>query len=216
MAEIDLIPTDYRNRVWLQGRARVLAGATVLLLVLLFAAMAVLHTLSARADTRIAELQSLQAITARQRDQLTRLDGERAELEGQLTLLGGLRGGAVASRMFETIDRALVDGEVWFSSWDFNRAGSVVEHRPEAKSNGYFIILPAAGKAQGNEAWMIETHMKIHGQAKDHSALSGFVRRLYQQPEIRDVRILNTAVNAGSRYVDFNLAIVVSGQEADG
>ena len=58
-------------------------------------------------------------------------------------------------------------------------------------------------------------YMKIRGQAKDHSALSGFVRRLYQQPEIQDVRILNTAVAAGSRYVDFNLAIVVNGQEAN-
>lgn len=35
MAEIDLIPTDYRNRIWLQGRARGLAGVTALLLVLL-------------------------------------------------------------------------------------------------------------------------------------------------------------------------------------
>lgn len=216
MAEIDLIPTDYRNRIWLQGRARGLAGVTALLLILLFGAMASLHVLSGRAGTRIAELQSLQAITAQQREQLTRLDGERTMLEGRLALLGGLRGGAVASRMFEAIDRALVAGEVWFNGWDFNRAGSVVEHRPETKSNGYFIILPASGAGQVNEAWKIETHMKIRGQAKDHSALSGFVRRLYQQPEIQEVRILNTAVNAGVGYVDFNLAIVVNGQEADG
>ncbi|MGB5538977.1 MAG: hypothetical protein WBO37_02690 [Gammaproteobacteria bacterium] len=214
MTEIDLIPTDYRYRIWLQGRARQVVSVVVVLLVALLLVMTTMHYLSGRADARIAELQAQQAITAQQREQLTRLDGNRAELESRLALLGGLRGGAAASAMFVAIDRAMVQGDVWFKGWEFNRAGSVVERRQEATSNGYFIVMPAADGTESTEAWKIETHMKIRGQAKDHSALSGFVRRLYQQPEILDVRILNTSVAANSRFVDFNLAVTVNAREA--
>lgn len=216
MTDIDLIPTDYRNRIWLQGRALLVGGVTTLAIIVLLLALAVLHYLSGRSDIRIAQLQSLQAISVQQREQLTHLDGARVELENRLALLDGLRSGAAAAAMFETVDRALTEGDVWFQGWEFNRAGSVVERRPETASNGYFIIMPATDGANASEAWKIETHMKIRGQAKDHSALSGFVRRLYQQPEIHDVRILNTAVNAGGHYVDFNLAVTVNGQEAGG
>ena len=214
MTDIDLIPADYRNRIWLQGRAREVGMVVILVVVALLLILAALHYQSGKAGSRITELQAQQAITAQQREELARLDGSRVELESRLELLDGLRSGAAASAMFETIDHAMVENDVWFQGWEFNRAGSVVERRPEATSNGYFIVMPATNGNESNEAWKIETHMKIRGQAKDHSALSGFVRRLYQQPEIQDVRILNTAVAANSRFVDFNLAITVNGQEA--
>ena len=214
MSDIDLIPTDYRNRIWLQGRARVVASVVVLVMLALLLALGALHYLSGKAATQITALQSQQAITAQQREQLSQLDGHRAELESRLNLLSGLRSGAPASAMFVTVDRAMVEGEVWFQDWEFNRAGSVVEEKQQTSSNGYFIVLPAAGGSTGTESWKIETHMKIRGQAKDHSALSGFVRRLYQQPEIQDVRILNTSVAANSPFVDFNLAVTVNSHAA--
>jgi hypothetical protein len=216
MAEIDLIPTDYRSRIWLQGKALNLGVMVALLVVLLLLALSVLHFQAAAANRRITELQKLQAISAQQREQLAQLDRKRSALESRLALLGGLRGGAVASAMFETIDRAMVKGDVWFQSWEFNRAGSMVEHKPETISNGYFIIIPATTGEKQDEAWKIETNMKIHGQAKDYSALSGFVRRMYQQPEIQDVRIINTAVIGNAQSVDFNLAVTVNTHEAGG
>ncbi|MEZ5542658.1 MAG: PilN domain-containing protein [Pseudomonadota bacterium] len=210
MHEIDLIPTDYRNRIWLQGRARAIGGMLVSVVLGLLLALAALHLLAGRAEVRITALQARQAITAQQREQLAQLDASRAELESRLALLDGLRSGAAAPAMFAAVDRALVEGDVWFRGWEFNRAGSMVQRKQEPGSNGYFIVIPAAGENAGQEAWKIETHMKIRGQAKDHAALSGFVRRLYQQPEIADVRILNTTVASGSRFVDFNLAVTVN------
>lgn len=216
MTEIDLIPTDYRNRIWLQGQARTIAGVVLLLVAVLMLVLGALHILSGSTNTRIADLQTKQAITAQQREQLSQLDGKRAELESRLALLGGLRSGAAAPAMFVTIDRAMVEGDVWFQGWEFNRAGTVVERKQETTSNGYFIIMPASNGTESSEAWKIETHMKIRGQAKDHSALSGFVRRLYQQPEIHEVRILNTSVAANSQFVDFNLAVTVNSRESGG
>ena len=55
--------------------------------------------------------------------------------------------------------------------------------------------------------------MEIKGYARDHSALSRFVNRLYDHPEIVDARVLNTSVRpAGDgTIVDFDLAVVVAG-----
>jgi hypothetical protein len=58
--------------------------------------------------------------------------------------------------------------------------------------------------------------MTIQGQARDHSALSGFVRRLFEQTEIDDVRIRRTSLNRSNQsgVVDFDLAIVLNTEVA--
>ena len=54
--------------------------------------------------------------------------------------------------------------------------------------------------------------MEVSGQATDHEALSSFVRRVLQQPQIGDVRILNTQqqVIMDKTVVDFKLVIMVN------
>ncbi len=216
MTDIDLVPNDYRAMNWLRSRAKrtlTVTGGSLLATVLVYA---VIHVLSGKLDQRISVLQSKQAITTQQREVLTRLGNHRSGLERKLNLLTGLRGGTVASRMFVTIDRAMSEDEVWFLDWEFRRAGSAVERKEQTSSNGYFIIIPAADGEESNEAWKIETHMTFRGQARDHSALSGFVRRLYEQPEIQDVRILNTTKDSQGKYVEFNLAVIVNSGGASG
>jgi hypothetical protein len=139
-------------------------------------------------------------------------------LESQLALLRELRSGAAAREMFLTLDRVLINGEVWFLDWEFQRAGSMVKQneKEQAVNTGYFIIVQSNEDTGTSEAWKIETHMNIRGQAKDHSALSRFVRRLFEQPEIKDVRILNTTRARGREMVEFRLAIIVKNQVASG
>jgi hypothetical protein len=210
MAEIDLIPTDYRKRIWLRGRARAVVAVTLVLGLLQLATAGLIHYRSGTLDTRVAALESRQAITRQQHAKLALLDTTRKELESRLALLAGLRGGAAARTMFEAVDRALVKNEIWFLDWEFNRDGSVVEPPGQTASNGYFIIIPAGKDAKKSAAWKIDTNMRIRGQASDHSALSRFVRRMYQQPEIQDVRIINTVLATNSRNVNFNLAVTVN------
>jgi len=54
--------------------------------------------------------------------------------------------------------------------------------------------------------------MEIRGQALDHSALSNFVRRLFVQPGIDDIRIRRTSLIDRNRAdtVDFELAVVLN------
>jgi hypothetical protein len=210
MAEIDLIPTDYRNRIWLLGRARAVVSGALALGLLQLVLAGLIHYRSGALDARVAALESRQAITQQQRAKLEQLDNSREDLENRLALLAGLRGGAAARDMFEAVDRAMVKGEVWFLDWEFNRDGSVVEPPKQTGSNGYFIVIPAGAGEKTTAAWKIDTNMRIRGQASDHSALSRFVRRMYQQPEIQDVRIIDTVLAANSRNVNFNLAVTVN------
>ena len=62
------------------------------------------------------------------------------------------------------------------------------------------------------EAWLIETQMKIDGEALDHAALSGFVSRLVSQAAIHSVRVVRTetVVVQQRPLVRFSLDVVVA------
>ena len=210
MAEIDLIPADYRIRIWLQGRAKLLGAGIITMLLASAVIFTAMKVTTGGLNDRMSELQKQQEITMQQRDAITRLTGDKQGMEQQLALLNSLRSGIAAPEMFATIDRAMPDGDVWFDNWEFRRAGTAVQKKEEAASNGYFIILPADTGTTPETAWKIETHMTIKGQAKDHSALSRFVRRMYDQPEIHNIKILNTSTASNRKAVDFNLAVIVN------
>lgn len=209
MAEIDLIPLAYRTRIWVQkwfvrlGTA--LAGMAAVLIVAYF----YLASLNKDVNMEVIQLQSHQETSNRQREELAQLYDKKSGIESQLALLKELRSGAAAQEMFLMLDRALTSGEVWFLDWELQRAGTRVKQEDNSVNTGYFIIARDSKDKQDTEAWKIETHMNIRGQAKDHSALSRFVRRLFEQAEIKDVRILNTSRPQGGEIVEFMLAVIV-------
>lgn len=215
MTDIDLIPADYRAKIKLIGRVKL---AVVVVAMSLAASLAGYLTFDHKnkilfAD--IAALQNQQQISTQQSELLTALTNKKNNFENQLSLLGKLRNGMAAPAMFTTVDRALVDNKVWFLDWEFQRAGHVVNKKPQTVSSGYFIVVQG-NNAAAEEAWMIETHMTIHGQAQDHAALSQFVGKLFKQPEIHDVRILNTSRQPTAGIINFDLAVTVDNAAANG
>jgi Tfp pilus assembly protein PilN len=218
MNEIDLFPDDLRKQLLFTRWFR-LTGYSVLLLTLVFVvAFVLLREANAQLDAEIQQFQSQREITTANRKQLEQLNQQRSDLQQQLDLLSGLRSGASAEQMFLMIDRALPGPNVWLTNWKFQRAGTQVEDKQEAVSTGYFIVIPADNQNRPAETWQIETHMTIQGQALDHSAMSRFVLNLTQQPEIENVRIVNTRLNEGNRVklVDFSLDILVSTRNGSG
>ena len=121
----------------------------------------------------------------------------------------GMDKGDFAMDEYENISDHLKNFDVWFETWEYQRVNSPVEQNIQSSKYGNLFILPAGDGTTTDTAWEIETHMTIKGQAKDHSALSRFVRRLSNQPEIHDIKILNTATAAHMNAVDFNIAITV-------
>ena len=194
MSDMDLIPQAYHTRRW-QSRWIIYTAISLVALVgIIVSGSLAIDAATDNAQTKVTALQRQQTITAQQRADLETLGSEKADLEGQFRLLSGLRSGAAAEKMFVTIDRALTGDDVWFLKWQFQRAGVVVDGEDRTVNTGYFIVVPDGVDQAAKDDLRVQTHMTIHGQARDHSALSGFVRRLFEQKEIDDVRILNTDV----------------------
>ncbi len=213
MAEIDLIPSDYRRstqlRTWLRNFALVYVG---LLVVAGIARGGLAYGVWVK-NIEVERLSAARQIELAQEVQLKALREEKAQSVQRMGILASLRGGVAAKEMFEVVDRAL-DRDVWFLDWKFRRAGELVEADPEAVHTGYFIVLPREKKQEGERAWLMRTHMEIRAQAVDHSALARFVRTLVDQPEIEEVRVLKTRMHRYTvgEVVDFELALVVKTQ----
>lgn len=216
MTDIDLIPGGYRERLRLHYWARQMVIAVSVVLVSSIAGYFTLEYINKTISADIAGLQDKQQISELQRGALTKLNETKTLYLSQLSFLTGLRSGTAAPEMFKTIDQALPDKEVWFLNWEFRRAGSAVEKKQNIASNGYFIVIPATDGNETAENWKIETHMTIKGQAKDHAALSRFVRELFNQSAIQDVRILNTSRVNNASVVNFDLAVTVNSQSGTG
>jgi len=215
MNEIDLFPDELRRQLmftcWFKRAVFILVGVTLVI----GAAFAGLRQANSKIEEQIQYFQDQREITNTNRRQLGQLKQDKVDLQQQLNLLSGLRSGASAEKMFLMLDRALPGPEVWLTNWKFRRAGTQVENTPETVNTGYFIVIPAGSSSRKEETWKIETHMNIQGQALDHSAMSEFVLNLTQQPEIENVRIVNTRLNKSRRekLVDFSLDIIVSVSE---
>lgn len=213
MNEIDLFPQELRQQLTYGRWFRRAGLAAVLLSIVIVAAFGGLRQWNAKLTTEIESIQNLREISNANRKRLETLTLKRDGLQQQLDLLSGLRSGASAEQMFVMLDRALPGPEVWLTNWQFRRAGTQVAAKPETVSTGYFIVIPSGTDASEEETWKIETHMNIHGQALDHSAISEFVLNLTRQPEIETVRIVNTRlVRAANdtKLVDFSLDIIVT------
>lgn len=212
MAELDLIPQDYRN--WLKQRwmFRQYIIAFVILNVIVLASSGVLAQMSKSAMVTVRDLQSQSAITEQQQVQLEQLREQQTEYERRWSLLRGLRAGAAVEDIFKIIDRSLTSNDLWFVDWRFRRAGVVVDGETRDVETGYFLIVLEDGSYNDNTEWQVETHMTVNGQARDHQALSTFVRALFEQESIRDVSVQKTTLinYANGRVVEFEVTIVLN------
>lgn len=212
MPDIDLIPTDYRN--WLERKSALVKYAIGLLsltTIIIIAGMALGYTTDQQ-QARAAELRTENAITQQQQAQLQQLKDQKGEYERRWSLLRGLRAGAAVDDIFSLVDRSIVAGDLWFLDWSFRRAGVIVDGQQRGIETGYFIIVDDMNDPLANLDLSVETHMTIHGQAKDHQALSKFVRALFEQRDIKDVNVQKTSRTdyANGKVVDFSMTVVLN------
>lgn len=212
MAELDLIPPDYRNQLRQRAMLRQYLVAFAALNIVVLAFGGLFAQLSRQANARVEELQSQSAITEQQQAQLEQLSTQQTEFERRWSLLRGLRAGAAVEDIFKIVDKALVNDDLWFVNWSFRRAGVVVDGETRGIETGYFVIVPAEQQSSEVPAWQVETHMTLEGRALDHQALSTFVRSLFEQPDIKDVSVQRTSLTdyANGRVVSFDLTIVLN------
>ena len=212
MAEIDLIPNDYRNWLGQQSLVRKYVVGFAILNILLLVASVGFGQMAEQSRQQALQLKSENAITQQQQMQLQQLKDQQNEYERQWSLLRGLRAGAAIDDIFTLIDRSLIAGDLWFLEWSFRRAGVIVDGEQRGIETGYFIIVAEETDPFADPDLEVETHMTIHGQARDHQALSKFVRALFEQEDIRDVNVQKTSQTdyADGRAVDFDMTVVLN------
>lgn len=212
MADIDLIPDDYRLGVARRRMLRRSAYVVGLLAVAIVAAHLFLSQAVARAETTAAQLRAENAITQQQEASIELQLDQRTEYMRQLSLLQGLRAGAAIEDIFTIVDQAMVDGDLWFLNWGFRREGVKIIEQSNAVETGYFIVVVANGEQHEGSGAEVETHMSIKGQARDHQALSLFVRGLLRQPLVEDVSVQRTSRSqyADGAVVDFTMTVVLN------
>lgn len=216
-SEIDLVPSDYRAHQVKLRIVRRFAYIVIPLLLIGGLLYTILRFQTWQIEHELEALEKRALVTSQQRDQIAQLRKTAEDIQRQLVMLNRLRSGGQALGIFRTIDRALPPRAVWFRMWTFQRAGFVVEGNASEVNRGYFVVIPADNEASSSEAWRLETHMDIKGQARDHSALSEFVRNLFGQPQVQDVQIVNTARRGykDTSVIDFDLRIVLHSGAGD-
>lgn len=207
--DIDLIPADYREIrrrwKWIRITAVLTAAACVSL------TLSGLH-LSRQAnaiEATNADALVQTALARQQTEQLATLDERVASMTAKWQLLQSLRHGAAAESLFTLIDQALPAGEVWFDEVRLVRAGVEPPTAATTETAGYFVVVNNTAEPTAN----VRTTMSIKGHATDHAALSKFVRHLYTNKDVVDVRLNRTSRQAaGARTpVSFELAITLGG-----
>ena len=217
MHELNLIPASYMERLkikrWCQLFWFVFASVLAIVFGLRFAIINKTMALNTKIEIRQIDKQS----SINQQQKYNALVAEEVKLKKEREILNGLRGGPSAKQILLAVDRVMPD-DVWFTQWSFNRAGEITPVQPATVQTGYFIIIPQDANGSPNQqAWKLNTHMEISGQARNHSSLSGFIRNLINQPEIDDVKVINTSLRSytSSQVVEFNLVVIINNRSKD-
>jgi hypothetical protein len=209
MAEIDLIPADYRRYLHLRWMAR---GYTILFSILVFSVAAgrmwTGHLLKME-KAAIKELEASENLILGQSKQFEDLTAKKSHLKTRLEALDVLRGGPPAEQMFVVISRA-INPSTWITHWKFVRAGEVQEEKPTYRRTGYYVAKPKG--ENGKKNWREQTYMEIKGQTLNHSALADFVKKLLEQPIIDGIHELKTWTRAykSGQIIEYHLAVTIT------
>jgi len=214
VAEIDLIPADYRLERRRESALRRLAVAAGAVLLVGVTATGGLAYAASRVHAQVNELELVRRTSDQQRTELSNLQNEHARLEQQWGRLQALRGGDDIGALFVLIDRTIPTGDLWFDRWELQRA-EAPQSRPAGFGTGYLAVAPASASAPAPPAGanVERAQMRIVGQARDHQALSRFVRALSESPDVQDVHLERTDLRryTTTSVVAFEIAVQLNG-----
>ncbi len=214
MAEFDLIPQDYRQLQQLRQHIKLYAIIFIILVIAIVVGKVEMNRHISELGKTVSNYEQKRLIMQQQQQRLSDLQKKKSKIEGRVKILRSLRDGPEAEQMFLVIDHAMVNG-TWFKKWSFRHDGELsYVNKMEEINTGYFIIVKDDANPNRDQAWRLQTHMEISGQAINHTVLAGLVKNLVTSPEIDDVKILKTSLvkYIAGEVVNFDLAITVNNQ----
>ena len=212
--ELDLIPAAYRQRIRIQRWLKYFVATFAAILIIIIGLKVKIDQQLTRLNSEINVLQKDKQFNIQQQQKFNDLQSQEKSLAARLKILDGLRGGPPVRQIFLAVDR-IMNKDIWFTQWKFIRSNEITEVKPETVQTGYFIIIPEdLNQTNKKQAWKLESHMEITGQAFSHSKLAHFVRELIRQPEVTDVKLINTSLRSYSdvQVVEFKMAVIVNNQ----
>jgi hypothetical protein len=206
MSEFNLIPDEYYAGIRRRRLTLLCASAAIVLVVLAGGSLAVANHVLAQREAELQVLRQQQALSVQQQQRLTLLQQQKQKYESDLRMLSSLQSGVSIIKVVEAVQVAAEASGVQFESWSYLRAGIRAGDDAQARPPSFYAM---AAAEQGFPAtWESLAHMAIEGRARDHAALSAFVQRLFEHPDVEDVRIARSSRT--ERGVEFHLAVMVA------
>ena len=212
---VDLIPQEYRRALHLRRLLRGFAWTCVGIATALGLASAGLGYLVKDERVALARFKQQQAQGRAQQARLAELTARRDGIQKQLQALDALRGDASIGRLAEAVDASLND-QIWFQELVFSRAAD--ERKSDAASARPPV--PAAKDSRpddksGENVGRAQERAEVRGLAADHAVLAEFIKQLGAQPEVRQVKLLDTSARAypNVQVIGFQLAALLGADD---
>lgn len=196
MAEIDMIPREYRDGLRVRRTVRAAGIALAMVAVLGAAAHAGLRWRGGALERQVAALEADAAREQADADRSAALQAAQARRQRQVAVLGALRREGELAALAHGLDAALTD-QVWLT-------GLEVERDAQLAAPG---ATPPAGQ-DGTEAldadgWRMSSTVQLSGQAGNYRAVTAFLAALGRQPGIANLKLVGSSAAGDGQAVDF-------------
>ena len=208
MADIDMIPRSYRDRVRVRHTLRRVGGALALVLVGAAAGHAALRWQGAALEQQAARLRA--AASAAQSDQ-ARAAGERAtalRAEQRAAVLGAVRREGELAALALAIDGAL-PADTWLTALALRRNARVAAPGAAPAAAATTQQAFATGSAAG-DLLLLESQVELRGQAASYQGVTDFLARLGRVPGLSAVQLQSSGANAADGAIDFHATMALT------
>jgi Tfp pilus assembly protein PilN len=201
MADIDMIPREYRDGVRVRRTLRLAAIALALVVAAAAFAGVGLHWRSAALERSAIALEAAaaqaQADSARGAEQ----QAERSRQEQAHAVLRTLRRQGELAALARGLDASLGDA-VWLTGLRIERdvqgaaagANAAATALPEGTET---FSAPGATPAAPVQAWHLRSAIELHGQASSYEAVTAFLATLARQPGIAGLQLVSSSIAEG-------------------
>lgn len=201
MADIDMIPREYRDGVRVRRTLR-LAGIALAVVVAAGALGGVgLRWRSAALERSAGVLEAAAARAQADNARAAQAQAERGRREQEQTVLRTLRRTGELAALAQGLDAAL-DDTVWLTELrverDIQGAPANAAAAPLPEDTEAFTAPGAA-----NQAWRLRSSIEVSGQAASYDAVTAFLSALGRQPGITHLRLVASGAAAGGQAIDF-------------
>lgn len=212
MAEIDLIPGDFRQHRSLHRQVRYFLAACVAVLCLVAAARLALAYLSWRETAQVVQLEQQNQTLQQNKVKAESFRQKKQVTEQQLAALDQLRGHDRVAIFLRAFDQAYREG-VWLDSVRFMRRAAIgkLTNVPGA-TQANMVVVPVG--AEANAQFDVSQGAELVGHALNHTLLADFMQRLRAQSGVINLQLVSTATRqyTTAQVVDFSLNLLIDTQ----